>query len=694
VSERTSARTVVGASATAAPAHGSRLRQRVLIAGVVALWLVIPVSLAAVLVFNRLLTDAGRPDLAAPFGDAIVLVLAMVSASTVGAGLALRRPRHPVGWLFLALGIAIALPTGGYAGYGAIARPGSLPAADMVGVVGDSSFLLWFVVLALIMHLTPDGRPLSRLWSVLMWATVASAAIALLTVLVTDFPLDPPLESIRNPLAISTMSGVLEGVRTVVGITTGLGVLVGALSLLARYRRSTGLGRRQLLWLTPAAIFIPIFVAASFVASYANNVAVLNVVVGMFVVLLPLATALAITRYHLYDVDRILSRALTYVLVTGILVATYVVVVLAVGAAFGESQLSAVVATLAAVSVAGPAYRKLQYVVDRRFNRRRFDAVQVIRRYVQEPSPDVTAEEVLRRAVADPTLRVAYWVDDRREWVTGDGRPAEPGTADIELRGHDRPIARVGFDGADTSRELVEAVVVEARPELDNAGLRAAVALQLVEVRESRARIVAAADASRREIERNLHDGAQQHLVALAVKLGLVGRIAGDDTAAVKLMLEEMKDEVQATVTELRELAHGIYPPLLRDHGLGEALRNAANRAALPTSVEVETARRFDAGTEAAVYFCCLEAIQNAGKHAGEDAAVRVRVCENGRRLEFEVCDDGVGFDVVAGRNGHGFVNMRDRVGALGGTLMVDSVPGGGTSVRGEIPTPAEAGGS
>ena len=662
--------------------------------GVVALWLLVPVSLAAVLVVNRLVTDAGRPDLAQPFGDAIVYVLATVSASTVGAGLALRRPRHPVGWLFLALGASIVLPTGGYAGYGAIARPGSLPAADVVGVVGDSGFLSWFVLIAVILHLTPDGRPHSRLWSVLMWATVACGAIAMLTVLLTDARLDPPLDSIRNPLAIGTFSGVLGGARTVVGITTGLGVLVGALSLLARYRRSTGLERRQLLWLAPVAIFIPIFVAASFVASYAGNYAVQNVAGGMLVVLLPLAAGLAITRYHLYDVDRILSRALTYALVTGVLVATYVVVVLAVGAAFGESQLSAVVATLAAVSVAGPAYRKLQHLVDRRFNRRRFDAVQVIRRYVHEPSPDATPEEILRQAVADPTLRVAYWVDGRREWVTGDGRPAEPGSADIELRGHDRPIARVGFDGADTSRELVEAVVVEARPALDNAGLRAAVALQLVEVRESRARIVAAADASRREIERNLHDGAQQHLVAMAVKVGLLAHMADDDPPSVQPMLAELRDEVQATVAELRELAHGIYPPLLRDHGLGKALRTAAERSVLPTSVAVDTPRRFDAGIEAAVYFCALEALQNAGKHAGEHATVQVRICENGGRLEFEVCDDGVGFEVVAGSEGHGFVNMRDRVGALGGTLTVASTPGAGTSVRGEIPMPVEASGS
>ena len=259
---------------------------------------------------------------------------------------------------------------------------------------------------------------------------------------------------------------MLDVVRQISGAVCGLGVLAAAMSLLARFRRASGLERKQLLWLAPAAVLIPILVAASFAASYANNTALLGVVGGLFVVLLPLATALAITRYHLFDIDRILSRALTYLLLSAVLAVTYVLVVVAVGAAFGSSQLTAIVATLAVASVARPAYGKLQ-------------------------------------AVADPTLRVAYWVDGRREWVTADGRPATPGAADIELLRHDRRIARVGFDRVTTSPELVEAAVVEARPELDNAGLRAAVAPQLVEVRKSRARIVAAADASRRQIERN-----------------------------------------------------------------------------------------------------------------------------------------------------------------------------------------------
>jgi signal transduction histidine kinase len=206
------------------------------------------------------------------------------------------------------------------------------------------------------------------------------------------------------------------------------------------------------------------------------------------------------------------------------------------------------------------------------------------------------------------------------------------------------------------------------------------------ELRASRARIVATSDQSRRQIERNLHDGAQQHLVALAVKLGLARQLLDADPSTLGPMLEELRGDAQETLTQLRELAHGIYPPLLMDRGLGEALRAAANRAALSTDVTADVGR-YPPEVEAAVYFCCLEALQNAGKHAGEGARVAIVVEECEHELCFEVADDGAGFDSDgrAGR-GHGFVNMADRVGAIGGTLTVESKPGAGTTVRGRLP--------
>lgn len=210
------------------------------------------------------------------------------------------------------------------------------------------------------------------------------------------------------------------------------------------------------------------------------------------------------------------------------------------------------------------------------------------------------------------------------------------------------------------------------------------------ELAASRLRIVTAADESRRRIERDLHDGAQQHLVALAVKVGLAKQLMAADPETAAKFLDELREDVQATLTELRNLAHGIYPPLLRDRGLSEALRTAANRAVLPTSVNADEVARHQAEVEAAVYFCCLEAMQNAGKHAGESARLTVTVTEEPGWLRFSVADDGPGFDADAAVSGDGFVNMRDRVGAIGGTLRVTSSPGQGTTVAGDIPLPGE----
>lgn len=257
-----------------------------------------------------------------------------------------------------------------------------------------------------------------------------------------------------------------------------------------------------------------------------------------------------------------------------------------------------------------------------------------------------------------------------------------------------RPLDAPGFS-EDDDRVLTE-LARQVGLALHNVSLDTALQASLEELKKrnlelqaSRARIVAAADASRRQIERDLHDGAQQRLVAMAVKIGLLSRMSGGDPAAVRPLLDDLRREVQATVDELRELAHGIYPPLLRDHGLGEALRSAAKRAGLPTVVTMDTTRRFDPGVEAAVYFCCLEAMQNAVKYAGDTASIEVRVDADDECLTFEVADDGEGFEPGSGPDGHGFVNMRDRVGALGGAVVVSSTVGRGTRVTGTIPVAA-----
>ena len=212
---------------------------------------------------------------------------------------------------------------------------------------------------------------------------------------------------------------------------------------------------------------------------------------------------------------------------------------------------------------------------------------------------------------------------------------------------------------------------------------------QADELRESRARIVASGDAERRRVERNLHDGAQQHLVALAINIRLTRDIVAEDPQGAGEMLGQLAEDVQATIKELRELAHGIYPPLLADNGLGDALRAAASRSPLTVRVSVaDSVGRYPAEVEAAIYFSCLEALQNAAKHA-EGATVDLRLWTSSGGLLFSVADDGPGFDPAMARGGHGYVNMADRLGAIGGTVRWDSTPGHGSTVSGSVPLAA-----
>jgi signal transduction histidine kinase len=326
---------------------------------------------------------------------------------------------------------------------------------------------------------------------------------------------------------------------------------------------------------------------------------------------------------------------------------------------------------------------------------------------------------VLTRSVSVPAREPArLQLGDRERLVVGRARVGGPSWTAVWLPGlmseaatgflRVVPVAHLGellglivvrriADSTDFTDDDERALVELARQlglALHNVRLDSALQASLAELAErneelqaSRLRIVTAADSSRRAIERNLHDGAQQHLVALAVKLGLARAIAEDgDTEAVLGLLEDLRADVQTTIGELRELAHGIYPPLLRDRGLGEALRTAALRSPLPCVVEVDLAGRYPEEIETAAYFCCLEAMQNAGKYAGEGATITVRITDGDGKLCCELADDGIGFDPTAARFGHGFLNMQDRLGAIGGELSVDSSPGHGTVVRTSIP--------
>ena len=236
----------------------------------------------------------------------------------------------------------------------------------------------------------------------------------------------------------------------------------------------------------------------------------------------------------------------------------------------------------------------------------------------------------------------------------------------------------------ETDPELVAAAGQALLLAIENGRLTAELQSTNEELRATRARIVATGDAERRKIERDLHDGAQQHLVALSIRVGLARELADPEAAQ---RLDDVGKELEEILEELRDLAHGLHPPLLREFGLREALASAVRRSASPAKLEAAAIGRYSEDVEAAVYFCCVEGLQNVDKHAGLGATAVIRLWEHDRRLEFEIVDDGVGFDVESARHaGQGLAHMSDRIAALEGTLVVESTPGRGTTVRANIP--------
>ena len=220
---------------------------------------------------------------------------------------------------------------------------------------------------------------------------------------------------------------------------------------------------------------------------------------------------------------------------------------------------------------------------------------------------------------------------------------------------------------------------------LKNVGLTADLQARVVDLRASRQRLVAAQDDERRRLERNLHDGAQQHLVALKVKLGLAQILATRDPERARATIAELTRDADEALETIRDLARGIYPPLLAEKGLPSALQAQARKATLPVTVETDGIGRYSQDTEAALYCCILEALQNLQKYAHASRAV-LRLREEADRIVVEVADDGRGFDVTTTRRGNGLTNMGDRLDALGGTLRIASSPGNGTTLHAVLP--------
>lgn len=517
-----------------------------------------------------------------------------------------------------------------------------------------------------------------------------------------------------------------------------------------RYAKTAGVERQRLQWLGCAlAVVVEAALVIFALRALVRWPPGAGLLAAAFTALVPLALAAGASHRLVTRADRLLVHTVSATGLTAVVVSVYLVIVLGLGRAPQEAERSLLVLSMVAAGVAAAAYlparERLAEVANRLVYGEREAPDTVLRTFGSRLSRSIPMDELLLQLAESLHKTMAL---EAAELWTGSGgvlvravSVPDRGPGQLTLAPAELPVvARSGVSGAawlavwmpsllagrsdaqlrvapvTHSGQLLGLIVVERRADgdafaeedervltelarqvglaLHNVALDSALQASLDEVRRqaeelraSRARIVATADAERRRIERDLHDGAQQHLVALAVNLRLARDLVEEDPPTAAAMLDELGASIKGTIQELRDLAHGIYPPLLMDSGLAEALRAAGGRSPLPVDVEAQGIGRYPTEVEAAVYFCCLEALQNAAKHAPE-AGVKIRVWQAAEtsELHFEVADTGPGFDAEAVRRGHGFVNMSDRLGAIGGTVSWNSIPGHGTRISGSIP--------
>jgi hypothetical protein len=350
-----------------------------------AVWALAMLGLAVAAWLDHLQRQAGSPETAWLLQPASVpLLVAVVSAATVGALVGSRRPAHPVGWLLLGLGLLVVVNgvASGYVTYGLVARPGALPAASYLAGIANGIEVLWLACVGFILLLTPTGSLPSPRWR--WWARVAAAAPVLLVLLaaVDPQPLVPEHPEVENPLAVPVPTGLLLAVAAVAAVIVLATLVAAAGSLVVRFRRARGTERQQLRWLAVGAALAAMALLVAVAAGAMGRDGVVLAALGTCVALLPLATGAAILRYRLYDLDRILSRTLAYGLLTVLLGGGYASVVLGLGQLLGrDSNLVVATATLAVAAVFQPTRRRIQALVDRRFNRRRYDAAQTIQAF-------------------------------------------------------------------------------------------------------------------------------------------------------------------------------------------------------------------------------------------------------------------------------------------------------------------------
>jgi signal transduction histidine kinase len=645
--------------------------------------------------------------------EAVTNVIESLGVCALGILICLNQPSNRVGWLFLAAGFGLSTQAFGNA-FAIFAIIGH-HAPKLAGLAIDAvTGVLWplpISMLILLILLFPTGEVPSPRWRKLQVATVAFGLFMFLVSIGLE------TQSWRYPfqsLQPSSLSGLAHALTLILFpaflVVFPVLIISSLVSAVLRFRRSRGDERQQMKWFTFAAVFVVVSFLFGIFSS--NGAGVANFAQDVFLMCLWVAIGIAMLKYRLYDIDLVIRKTVVGGVLVVFITVVYAFVVAGLGA-LGSSVLNEgplIAAATALIALAfQPVLRRARHLANRLVYGERATPYEVLSEFSERMGEAFATEDLperMARILADGTgakvatvwLNIGGQLRPAATWPSDAPAPApvraprdgdEPAT---EAPGRAFPVRHHG--------ELLGALTVTMPPEepmtnqqeklctdlAAQAGLVLRNVRLIEELRASRQRLVTAQDEERRKLERNLHDGAQQQLVALSVKETLASNMIDRDPHTAKALLAEIRSETSDALENLRDLARGIYPPLLADGGLAPALQAQARKAPLPVEVDADGVDRFPQEIEAAVYFSCLEALQNVSKYARASAARVILRAEPGA-VAFTVSDDGTGFDTSRTNLGTGLQGISDRLAALGGSLAIDSAPGSGTRLRGTIPT-------
>ena len=685
-----------------------------------------------------LVWDWPAPTPAGFFGVRGFTGLWAVAFGGMGALLTWRRPGHPVGWILAAAGLLAAVDFVSFE-YGlAAADHRDLPAGAYAAWPQQWIWVPFIALIAVYLPLVfPDGRLPGPRWRPVGWAAGGFMAIAVTGLALSPGSDRPNLQALKNPFGVPLPAGSFDAISVALGGLLGCAVLA-VCSLFARARRGTVVERQQIKWLAYSGGLVALTLVPSVILSLTPGIParIAEGALMLAILTVPVAVAVAVLRYRLYDLDIVVRKTVVAALVAAAFTAVYAIVVVAVGAVTGRpgsSVLTFAAAALAAVLLQ-PARARAGLLADRLVYGRRATPYEVLSEFSGQMAGAFSVEDVLPRMAA--MVGLATGAERAEVWMRTGGTerlaaawpaqalsappgklaaapapeplaalpvtPAIPGPAltaapeadraqngrarvfEVEHQGERLGSLRVTSSPREpltaAGERLVQAVAGQAGLILRNVGL-------VEDLRASRQRLVAAADQARRDLERDLHDGAQQQIVALMAKLRLARNQLARDPAVAGQTLAEAQAEAQQTLQDLRELARGIHPSVLSDRGILAAVQSRITR--LPIGVRLTAGpelagARYPDQIEGAAYFLVCEALVNVVKHA-QASQVQVTLSDDGSRLRAEITDDGAGF-VPADAAGSGLTGLTDRIEAVGGSLSIRSRPGAGTRLACHLP--------